>query len=108
MRKELMKISKVYVGFGGYQEAQIGIWFQFSSPGSGVGDGSGAWATEWTKDCKWSKQDRLNTLGEIFMQISEWLSQAKVDSVYELNGIPVEVIFEGNALKEWRILTEVL
>jgi len=33
---------------------------------------------------------------------------AKVNSIDKLKGIPVEVTFEDNMLKEWRILTEVL
>jgi hypothetical protein len=36
------------------------------------------------------------------------LKDAKVNSVDELKGKPVEVTFDGNMLKEWRILTEVL
>jgi hypothetical protein len=40
--------------------------------------------------------------------VSKLLKEAKVDSVDKLKGKPVEVTFEGNTLKSWRILTEVL
>jgi hypothetical protein len=40
--------------------------------------------------------------------VSKLLKESKVDSVEKLKGKPVEVTFEGNMLKEWRILTEVL
>jgi hypothetical protein len=40
--------------------------------------------------------------------ISSLLKDAKVDSVDKLKGKPVEVTLDGNQLKSWRILTEVL
>jgi hypothetical protein len=40
--------------------------------------------------------------------VSTLLKEAKVNSVDMLKGKPVEVTFDGNTLKSWRILTEVL
>ena len=40
--------------------------------------------------------------------ISKLLTEAKVNSIDQLKGKPVEVEFEGNTLKGWRILKEVL
>jgi hypothetical protein len=40
--------------------------------------------------------------------VSSLLKDAKVNSVDQLKGKPVEVTFDGNMLKSWRILTEVL
>ena len=40
--------------------------------------------------------------------VSKYLKEAKVSSVDKLKGIPVEVTFENNTIKSWRILTEVL
>ena len=106
--KVLMKIDRVYIGFGGYQDAMIGIWFSFSGSGMGVSDiRNGTWST-WDKYCKWTKESQVKYLGELMLKIANWLSQAKVSSVDKLKGIPVEVELEGNALKDWRILTEVL
>jgi len=109
-RKELGKIQKAHFGFGGYQDAQFGIWFQFGSDKNswGVGTGDGMWATEPGPYHKWTKQDQLNRFGEICVKIAKWLQQAKVESVDQLTGVPVEVTFKDNVLKEWRILEEVL
>ncbi len=111
MEKELMKISNVYVGMGGYQEVQMGIWFQFSGKGSGVGTGYGFWACDRTEgSTQWTEEDRIKFFGDLMMKISKWLEQAKVDSVDKLKGIPVEVTFDRpyGKLTDWRILTEVL
>ena len=48
------------------------------------------------------------SLVKVLRRLSKILKEAKVKSVYQLKGIPVEVTFEGNLIKEWRILTEVL
>ena len=40
--------------------------------------------------------------------LSKTLKEAKVSDVKDLVGVPVEIEFEGNSLKDWRILTEVL
>lgn len=109
MEKVLMKIDRAYVGFGGYQDVMIGIWFSFSGSGSGVSDGrNGTWAREPDEHCKWTKESQVEYLGHLMLKISKWLTEAKVSSVDKLKGIPVEVTFEGDALKDWRILTEVL
>lgn len=108
--KEIGKIKSVKFGHGGYQDVQFGIWLTFGSDATawGVGTGEGFWITKWTEHCKWSKEDRIKYLGELCLKISGWLSEAKVSSVEELKGIPVECEFEGNSLKSWRILKEVL
>jgi hypothetical protein len=108
MDKRLMKIDSAYVGFGGYQDAMIGIWLSFSGSECGVSDcNNGTWAT-WNKHCKWTKESQVEYLGNLMLKIAGWLKEAKIDSVDKLKGIPVEVTFEGNALQSWRILTEVL
>jgi hypothetical protein len=40
--------------------------------------------------------------------LSKLLKDSNVNSVDKLKGVPVEVTFDGNMLKDWRILTEVL
>lgn len=109
IRKELGKISSVSFGHGGYQDAMIGISFSFAgNSGWGVSDFWGVWSIERSKHAKWTEKDRINDAGKMVMKINDLLSQAKVSDVARLDGIPVEVTFEGNTLKEWRILTEVL
>jgi hypothetical protein len=109
-RKELGKIRVARFGFGGYQDAMIGITFDFGSEkdGWGVGDFSGFWSLPRSKDAKWSETDRLKSLGETVMFIAKLLEQAKVDDVDKLVGKPVECTFDGMTLKSWRLLTEVI
>jgi hypothetical protein len=40
--------------------------------------------------------------------VSRILESARVSDVSGLKGKPVEIVFENNQLKSWRILTEVL
>jgi len=110
MHKELMKISSIKFGMGGYQDAQFGVWINFSSKASGVGTGYGFWSTPADKNCKWTEEERIKFFGELTLKIIKWIEEAKVSSIDELKGIPVEVTFEHEhgRLTDWRILTEVI
>lgn len=108
--KRIGKIKSVRFGHGGYQDACIGFSFDLGSDkeGWGVGDFWGTWAMQRTEGCKWTDKSRIELLGKEVMRMNELLSQANVTSLEKLLGIPVEVTFEGNTLKGWRILTEVI
>lgn len=108
--KKIGKIQGVYFGHGGYQDAMIGISFELGSDKDSwrVGDFWGAWSIERSEYAKWSEADRIKQLGEMCMKINALLNSAKKDDINKLKGIPVEVIFENNTLKEWRVLTEVI
>lgn len=111
MKKELGKISSVTFGLGGYQDACIGIHFTFEGEGWGVGYTKSAWDSniiKWSKNSKWTEEDRSKQYDEIVRYISGLLKDAKVSTVDKLKGIPVEVEFEGFTIKNWRILTEVV
>lgn len=111
MEKKIGKIESVSFGIGGYQDAMIGLNVTLSSSGWGVGDSRVAWDAElikWTKNCKWTESERDKQYSEIMRYVSKLLKDAKVKTVDKLKGIPVEVTFDGNILKEWRVLTEVL
>ena len=111
MEKRLGKIEDVHFGLGGYQGAMLGLHVTLGANGWGVGDSKANWDAEqikWTKHTKWSESDRDVWYSEIMWYVSKLLKEAKVDSVDKLKGKPVEVTFDGNTLKEWRILTEVL
>jgi hypothetical protein len=89
----------------------LGIHVTLGTSGWGVGDSRANWDSEqikWTEHTQWSEEDRDGWYSEIMRYVSTLLKEAKVDSVDKLKGKPVEVTFEGNTLKEWRILTEVL
>lgn len=111
MEKKLGKIESVHFGLGGYQGAMLGLHITLGTDGWGVGASKAYWDAEQIKrseHAKWTEQDRDESYAEIMRYVSKLLKEAKVDSVDKLKGIPVEVTFEGNTLKEWRILTEVL
>ena len=108
MEKRLAKITSASFGIGGYQDAQIGFFLGFEGEGWGIGTNRCDWALKRTKHCQWTEEDRIENLGKIVMELNEILKAAKVDTVEKLIGKPVEVTLEGNSLKDWRILTEVL
>jgi hypothetical protein len=111
MEKRLGKIESVSFGLGGYQGAMIGLHVTLSGESWGVGDSRANWDSEqikWSENTKWTETDRDMWYSGIMRYISTLLKDAKVDSVDKLKGKPVEVTFDGNQLKEWRILTEVL
>jgi len=109
LRKELGKISSVSYGYGGYQDAQFGWWFTFSTgPCSRVGTGKGFWTSEPDNHTEWSKEDQVRLHGETTMELIEIMKKAKVTEIHQLDGIPVELEFDVNELKNWRVLEEVL
>jgi len=111
MEKRLGKITSVSFGLGGYQGAMLGLHISLGNDGWGVSDSMAQWDAEQiscSEHTKWSESDRDVWYAEIMRYVSKLLKEAKVDSVDKLKGKPVEVTFDGNMLKEWRILTEVL
>lgn len=111
MEKKLGKIEDVRFGLGGYQGAMLGLHVTLGDGSWGVGDSRANWDVEqikWTKNTQWTEEDRDSWYAEIMRYVSTLLMEAKVDSVDKLKGKPVEVTFDGNQLKSWRILTEVL
>lgn len=111
MEKRLAKIEKVEFGIGGYQDAMLGLHVTLSGGGWGVGDTRSAWDAEMIKHsdyCKWTEEDRDKQYSDIMRYLSKLLNDAKVKTVDQLKGTPVEVTMDENILKEWRVLTEVL
>lgn len=107
-RTELGSIQKIAFGWGGYQDMMIGLSITLGGKAWGCGDFKGAWGVEWTEHCKWTEQDRRNDLGEACMFLRDLLTKAKKQTLDQLQGVPIEAIFEGNTLKSWRVLEEVL
>jgi hypothetical protein len=111
MEKKFGKILSVNFGIGSYQDSMIGLHVTLGDNVWGVGYSHSAWDAEsikWSENCKWTEDDRDKQYADILRYLSKLLKDAKVDSVDKLKGIPVEVTFDGNLLKEWRVLTEVL
>lgn len=112
-KKYLGKITHVSFGLGGYQGVQFGL--SVTLEGQGVGTNTligGAWDYNWMKEpgegAKWTEEDRTKIMTEMLRKISDLLKAAKVMSIDQLKDKPIEMTFEGNTLKDWRILEEVL
>lgn len=111
MEKELGKITNAYFGIGGYQDAQLGLHLVFQGGCVGCSTNHCTWdynIIENTETSNWGEEDRSQRVVEIVRKVSNLLHQAKVKKVSDLKGIPVEMIFENQSLKDYRILTEVL
>lgn len=111
MEKKLGKIQSVKFGIGGYQDCMLGIHFVLGDGSWGIRDSRGDWDAErikHTEYTQWTEEDRNKKYSDIMRYVSKLLKDAKVDSIDKLKDIPVEVTFNGNILKEWRVLTEVL
>lgn len=106
-RKELGKIKSVRVGFGGYQDVMFGVWFELGGETWSVGDGKGTWA-HWSEGRKWTPSDQADLFAETMRYMITLCEQAKIDNVAHLVGVPIEIEFDGNLLKSWRVLKEVL
>ena len=111
MEKRLGKIQSVRFGHGGYQDACIGIHFDLGGDGWGVVDSRSVWdpnTIKHSENCKWTEQSRDDDLAKIMRFVSDLLRDAKVSDISRLKGVPVEIEFDGMAMKSWRILKEVL
>lgn len=108
--RELGKIEAVHFGYGGYQDAMIGVRFSLGGDGWGTNDFWGCWSFERSELAIWTEAERLEKFGEIVMRINALLKTAKVNSLDELKNKPIEAVFDSpiGKLLSWRILTEVL
>lgn len=104
--KKLGKITGLSIGFGGYDDAMFGASFSLGNEGWGISDFWGTWA-ERPADAKWSVADQDSHFSDVIRRLMALCRAAKVDSVENLIGKPVEIIIENDRLKSWRILTEV-
>jgi hypothetical protein len=108
MEKRIGNIESVRFGTGGYQDCQLGLGLTFLAGGYGVGTFIGDWNLKRSDTAKWTEQDRREGFADLMWKISDLLRAANVDDVYKLKGVPVELTFDGNMLKDWRILAEVV
>lgn len=107
-RKELGKIEKITLGGGGYQDAMFGVSVALSFGGSGVGDFRGNWSKYPGERAQYTEAEWEAEHAKTYAWLRDLMRSAKVDDFTKLRGIPVEVEFEGNTLKSWRVLSEVL
>lgn len=107
VRTELGKIKSIEFGSGGYDGAMTGLSVELGGQGWGVNDFKGTWSTR-SEHAKWTEADQAEIWVETVKLIRDLCEKAKVKNLSGLHGKPVEVTFEGNLLKSWRILEEVL
>lgn len=110
-KTELGKIESVSFGHGGYQDAMLGLTVSLTGNSWGTNDHKGFWAAsiiECSEYCKWTEQDRDASYAEVMRFVDKLLAAAKKRNIADLKGVPIEATFEGNMLKSWRVLTEVL
>lgn len=97
--------------FGTYPDRPFlyGLQLAFSMPGSGVADG-GRYTVNISNQCGWdSEEEKQEAFQRILVdEVAQILKDAKVNHVSELIDKPVEIEFENNWFKGFRILTEVL
>lgn len=105
MEKQLGKITKVYLGIGGYQDSMLGLSFELGGEGWGVmTEFAGTWCpglVDVTERTKWTEEDRTKHLANAMRTLGETLLKAKKTRAEQLVGVPVEAVFEGMALKSW-------
>lgn len=110
MEKLLGKIESLKLGTGGYQGAMFGVTVSLKMGSGGIGDFKGFWSqvVEHRPEMKWTEADRDRQYAGVVRYLDQLCTDAKVDSIDELVGKPVEVTLDGFQLKSWRLLTEVL
>lgn len=110
--KRLGKIKSISFGLGGYQDAMLGLSVDLGSDKEcwGCGDFKGYWGPDVKVDkyTRWKEKDRRSGYADTVQFVGKLLQDAQKSTIDQLVNVPVEVTFEGNSLKSWRILTEVI
>lgn len=103
MHKEIGYIEKVTFGKGGYNDDMIGILLCFKGKNWIVNDDRLTWDWNIVKD-EWIK-DRDIAYRDMVIFLSKLLSDAKVNTIEELVGIPVEIEFDRrNSIVDFNII----
>lgn len=107
-RKELGHIQRATFGYGGYDDAMVGLDLTLGGPAWGVGFFLGAWASGPGANAEWTVEDQRHDYANAVILLRDTLKAAKKHDVTQLAGTPVECTFDGNRLTSWRVLTEVI
>ena len=109
--KQIGKIQNVFIGMTGYQDSEFGLTLTLGSDKDGWGvctTISGGWTGDPHEYAKWTREDQDAQFAKMTREVSELMSSAKVREINQLQGIPIEVEFDGMVLKDWRVLEEAL
>ncbi len=107
-KKEFGRIIKVGYGFGGYQDVEFGASFTLGTDALQVRDFWGVFSNEVPEDANWTDADQTKIFADTIRRIISIMRKARVQEIHDLINTPIELIYDGNMLKRWRILTEVI
>ena len=106
-----LKLGKIKSVKLGLKDGRLGIEFTLTGPGWGTFDHWWTWSPESvkvTEHTKWTEEDRDKEMVSIIRRLDKLLHEAKKTDFADLKDVPIEVEFQENCLKSFRILTEVL
>ncbi|WP_149692918.1 hypothetical protein [Bacillus cereus] len=108
-QKYLGKIVKAEFGTHRNRPFLMGLQLEFRFDGnSGVNCG-GKHLINVSDHCNWDSEEQKNAaFQKVIKDVHKILEEAKVNTVSELVGKPIEIIIEDQMYKSFRILTEVL
>lgn len=110
--KELGKITSVRFGFYcGRGEDAFGLKLGFGGPSWGVGHEimMSPGSPEDFLPVEQGEDESTPPIWETAVKrLLRIMAEGKIRDVSKLEGLPVEVTFEGGLVKSWRVLTEVL
>lgn len=89
------------------EDGRFGFVFDLSSAGGSTTDARVVWETRPDR-AQWTLQERADQMAHIMARVMLIMAEAKKHDFAQLTGVPIEVEFDGNMLKSWRVLTEVL
>lgn len=105
--KWLGRIVRAEFGFGGYDDAMMGLSLTFEGPSVGTSTFEGTWATR-SERCERTVEDQRALFAGAVETLRDTLRAAKKRHVAQLVGVPVEVTVVGGRMESWRVLTEVV
>lgn len=108
IEKVLGKISSVKFGYGGYQDAMVGLTVGLETNSGSCVYFRGAWNIRVNSYTLCTESDRNADFIETMRFINQTLIDSKKDDISKLVSVPVEIEFVDGALHSWRVLTEVL
>ena len=85
----LAKITKVIIGYGGYQDVMFGVTIR-AEGGEYASNFSGTWGTR-SESAKFTESDWLKQHAKTLLDLKELMDSAKVSDAQDLVGKPVWV-----------------
>ncbi|HDR8084552.1 TPA: hypothetical protein QCY76_000601 [Bacillus cereus] len=107
--KFLGKIEKAEFGTWRDRPFLMGLQLEFRFDGNSRVSCGGRHLINISELCDWESDDeKYKAYQRVLEETNKFLQDAKVNTVSELVGKPIEITIENQMYKEFRILTEVL